>query len=360
LNSACSSSSGAPAPHDDGESTAGLLARCARPWRLFLLLLGAQAQGCTELWTPFHYDDTQNCVQTPGACSQDQLCNPVREVCESALRSLTISTTGIGRGIVTSNVGGLQCGSACSAQLRLGTAVTLTVAADETSLFTGWAGACSGTAPTCTVDIDGDKSVSATFGRPFSCEQLKAASPQATDGPFTLFVESDPSKGWGAFCVMSAVPATYLTLVNTGSANFSQYTAGGARPGTNVVTRYQRVRIDPVSLQVDPNDTTFARSTGMISDGRGGAIGTEVGYGAACDCIAGSSQTGIANVDLGGTPFAVAPAAFQLTGFVPGGTTVYSADSKVVNLTGGGFCGCNNPKVNANSVARLQLLFVGP
>lgn len=360
MSSVCSSSNGAPAPRNHGESRAVFVARCARPWRLLLLLLGAQALGCTELWTGFNYDNADNCVQTPEACSQDQLCNPVREVCESALRSVTISRTGVGSGIVTSNVSGIQCGSACSAQLRLGTTVILTVAADQESLFTGWAGACSGTAPTCVVDIDGDKSVSATFGRPFSCEQLKAKNPQAPDGPFTLFVDGDPSKKWSAFCVMSGVPATYLPLVNTGSANFSQYTAGGARPGTDVVTKYQRVRIDPVSLQVDPNDLAFASSAGMVSDGRGGAIGTAVGYGAACDCIGPSSPTGIANVDLNGTPFAVAPDAFQLTGYLPGGRAAYSADSKVVNLTGGGFCGCNNPKVNSSSVARLQLLFVGP
>ncbi len=360
MNSACSSASRAPAARSHGEPTAGLVARPAHPWRLLLLLLSVQAPGCTELWSSYNYDNLQNCVQTPGACSADELCNPVREVCESALRSLSISTTGVGGGIVTSTVGGIQCGSACSAQLRLGTTVTLTASTDGTAAFLGWAGACSGTAPACTVDIDGDKSVSATFGRPSSCDELKAANPQAPDGPSTLFVGGDPSKGWSAFCVMSGVPGTYLPLVNIANGNFSQSTAGGARPGTNVVTKFQRVRIDPVSLEVDPNDITFASSTGMISDGRGGAIATAVGYGAACDCIGAYSQTGIANVDLGGTPFAVAPRAFQLTGYLPGGNSVYSADSKVVNLTGGGFCGCLNPNLNASAISRLQLLFVGP
>lgn len=330
-----------------------------RRWKFLLLFLSAQTQGCTELWNSFSHDNLQNCVQTPGACSEDQLCNPVREVCESALRSLTISTTGLGSGVVTSNVGGIQCGSACSAQIHLGTTVTLTASADANSVFAGWAGACSGTSPTCAVDIDAEKSVSATFGKPASCDQLKASNPQVADGPFTLFVDGDPSKGWSAFCVMSAVPATYLNLVNTGNANFAQYTAGGARPGVNVHTTYQRVHIDPVSLQVDPNDTTFSSSTGQIMDNAGGSA-TQVGYGAACDCIGSFSQTGIANVDLNGTPFAVAPDAFETSGFRSAGNAVYSADGKVVNLIGGGFCGCYIPKLNASRVARLQLLFVGP
>ena len=327
--------------------------------RFLLALLFTGTQACAQLWSPFSNDNLDNCVQNPGACSADQLCNPVSEVCESAIRSLTVGKLGPGSGVITSSVGGVQCGSTCSTQLHLGTTVTLTVAADVASIFAGWSGDCSGSAPSCVIDIDADKSVRATFGKPVSCEQIKSADPQAVDGPFMLFVEGDPAKAWNAFCSMSPAPATYLPLVNTSNANYSQYTAGGARPGTNVVTKYQRVRIDPVSLEVDPNDITFASSTGMISDGMGGGIGTAIGYGAACDCIAAFSQTGVANVDLGGTPFAVAPSAFQVSGFRAAGNAVYSADSKVVKLTGGGYCGCYIPNVNASSLARLQLLFVG-
>lgn len=339
------------------ESKVDRAARRARACRWVLLLLSPSA--CTDLWSPFSADNLENCVQNPGVCTEDQLCSPEREVCESALRSLTIAKAGMGTGVVTGSVGGLQCGRVCAAELRLGTTVTLIAVGDPTSLFTGWTGACSGSAPTCVIAIDADKSVGATFGRPVSCEQIKAADPQAQDGPFKLFIDGDPSKPWEAFCAMSAAPATYLPLSNTGTANYAQYTAGGARPGVNVRTLYQRVHIDPVLLQVDPNDTTFSSSTGQVSDGMG-AVATQVGYGAACDCITGFSQTGVANVDLSGTPFAVAPDAFEVSGFRAAGNAVYSANSKVVNLTGGGYCGCYIPKVNANSLARLQLLYVGP
>jgi uncharacterized repeat protein (TIGR02543 family) len=41
--------------------------------------------------------------------------------------------------------------------------VTLTATPDANSIFTGWSGACSGTAPTCTVTVGGDRWVYATF-----------------------------------------------------------------------------------------------------------------------------------------------------------------------------------------------------
>jgi len=44
-------------------------------------------------------------------------------------------------------------------------AITLTATAGSRSTFTGWSGACSGTATTCTVSMNSDKSVTATFGK---------------------------------------------------------------------------------------------------------------------------------------------------------------------------------------------------
>jgi len=37
--------------------------------------------------------------------------------------------------------------------------------AGNRATFTGWTGACSGTATTCTVGVNSNKSVTATFGK---------------------------------------------------------------------------------------------------------------------------------------------------------------------------------------------------
>ena len=95
-----------------------------------------------------------------------------------------------------------------------------------------------------------------------------AAKPDAVDGTYTLYVNGDPAKPWEAFCAgmqLASGPSEYLTLVNVlGDANFSQYTAGGFSPGTNVKTSYIRLRLDPTTLKVAIADETFASSSGNV------------------------------------------------------------------------------------------------
>ena len=76
---------------------------------------------------------------------------------------LTVSKLGTGSGTVTSEPLGINCGSACSIAFDTETTVTLTAVADPGFTFTGWSGACTGTAVTCTVTMDGAKSVTASF-----------------------------------------------------------------------------------------------------------------------------------------------------------------------------------------------------
>jgi hypothetical protein len=56
----------------------------------------------------------------------------------------------------------LSCNDFCSHYFDAGTQVTLSITPDPTSLFLGWNGACSGTAP-CTVTVDADKTITASF-----------------------------------------------------------------------------------------------------------------------------------------------------------------------------------------------------
>lgn len=81
--------------------------------------------------------------------------------------TLTVSRTGSdpSKGTVTSSPAGINCGTTCSASFGPGTVVTLTARAIANRVFAGWGGACSGTAPTCTVTMDAGKTVSASFNR---------------------------------------------------------------------------------------------------------------------------------------------------------------------------------------------------
>jgi len=77
---------------------------------------------------------------------------------------LTVSKGGAGGGTVTSDPGGIDCGSDCQEPYEDGTTVTLTAAPDPGSTFGGWSGggAC-GMALLCQVTMNGDRSVTATF-----------------------------------------------------------------------------------------------------------------------------------------------------------------------------------------------------
>lgn len=84
-----------------------------------------------------------------------------------AAHVLSVQVSGNGAGSVTSDPSGIDCDARCSASFAadaIGMKVTLTAAANGgDSVFAGWTGACSGTAPTCTVAMDAAKSVEATF-----------------------------------------------------------------------------------------------------------------------------------------------------------------------------------------------------
>jgi uncharacterized repeat protein (TIGR02543 family) len=81
----------------------------------------------------------------------------------SPRNQLTVSKAGTGGGGVSSSPAGISCGTSCQASFDTGTGVTLTATPDASSVFTGWSGDCSGTAPSCTVLLDQDRSVTATF-----------------------------------------------------------------------------------------------------------------------------------------------------------------------------------------------------
>jgi len=76
---------------------------------------------------------------------------------------LIISRTGNGAGTVTSDPIGIDCGDTCQATFAEDTEVRLEVTPKPGSFFSGWSGACSGTAPTCRVTMTQSVEVTANF-----------------------------------------------------------------------------------------------------------------------------------------------------------------------------------------------------
>lgn len=100
----------------------------------------------------------------------------------------TLSVTVAGSGSVSSSVAGIDCGSDCSEAYASGSAVTLTATPAAGWRFVGWTGGGCGGTSTCTVTLNADLSVQATFS-------------QTT---FTLSVNKNGSTGDGSVVSMPA------------------------------------------------------------------------------------------------------------------------------------------------------------
>jgi hypothetical protein len=79
------------------------------------------------------------------------------------VQSNSVIVTKAGNGHVDSDDRLISCGGQCASSYEAGTAVTLTAQPSSGAVFSGWAGACSGTEPTCSVSANGQTLVYAAF-----------------------------------------------------------------------------------------------------------------------------------------------------------------------------------------------------
>jgi hypothetical protein len=138
----------------------------------------------------------------------------------------SLTVTKIGTGTVTG--GKINCGSSCTTQVAAGTVVTLTANAGG-GIFTGWSGACTGTAPTCVVTVNDEMNVTASFSAQFTLSIGRAGGGTITGVPGG---NAGTSINCGGNCSAKFTDGTAVTLTATpsGTAHFINWT--GACSGT--------------------------------------------------------------------------------------------------------------------------------
>lgn len=101
-------------------------------------------------------------------------------------RTLTVIRAGSGSGTVTGP--NIDCGTDCTDTQPHGTVVTLTAAAAPGSTFSGWASCDNPAGNQCTVNLDADETVTATFNLAptMTLPTPPAALPTPTTAPFDL------------------------------------------------------------------------------------------------------------------------------------------------------------------------------
>ncbi len=152
--------------------------------------------------------------------------------CPSCVVALNVTnvTVGIGAGKVTSSPSGIDCGIICSSQYSLNTSVTLTEVPSANSTFTGWGGACSGTATTCTVSMSQAKNVTATFSLVPITVSVNTTGPGTVTSNLGGISCSDGNAG---ICSSTYVAGTNVTFTQTPAAGGNTFQGwGGACTGT--------------------------------------------------------------------------------------------------------------------------------
>lgn len=130
--------------------------------------------------------------------------------------SLAVNNTNASYGRVTSSPSGINCGqgySTCNATFSGNVTLTATPASSSYQ-FSGWGGACSGTASTCTVSMTAAKNVTATFT---AIPVYRLASTVSTTGGGT----------WGSILKLSASLSGTTLNLTVNKTDGSSFSTGG-------------------------------------------------------------------------------------------------------------------------------------
>jgi hypothetical protein len=198
-----------------------------------------------------------------------------------------------------------------------------------------------------------------TASLPTSCGDHQKIYGQSTDGDYAVFIDKDITMSYKLFCRDMAPGSTPLDYLNLGTMSKtesvvdytdSQSTIGytGAKLDGKQTTTFTKVRIDPATLLVDPNDVTYTKNTGyLVQDGiRNDQTGVppSIPLGNSAQCNPNSNAlTATATIDLSYTPliFDSADTSFSTGGWQQSlaGVATPSDDKKTYSITSGhGFC----------------------
>jgi len=222
-----------------------------------------------------------------GDCSGTATCTVTLDAAKSVaanfdqiLFGVSVSKTGAGGGTITSSPAGIDCGATCTADFPAGSIVTLTPAADGTSIFAGWSGACTGTG-TCTVTVDAIRSAAANFD--VAQNGLAVAKTGAGGGTIT---SSPAGISCGSTCSFNFTAGTVITLTAAadGISMFTGWSGACSGTGTCTVTL-------AAAKSVTANFDDVQYGLGVARTGTGGGTVTSSPSGINCGSTCSASFT---------------------------------------------------------------------
>ena len=196
--------------------------------------------------------------------------------------TVTLQKEGIGSGTISSTPPGIDCGTTCSGDFDQGTTVSFNAAPAPRSVFMGWSGgACSGAVPTCTVAINANQTIKATFTIPNTSWTLQFVDSEelvAGDGRGVNGFDGVTETIWHTQFLNGSPPPPHEIQINLGSfANLNGFVYVPRQDGSpnGWIGQYEfYVSTDgvnwgsPVAAGTFPNDATnkhvgFTSTTGQ-------------------------------------------------------------------------------------------------
>jgi hypothetical protein len=141
--------------------------------------------------------------------------------------TLSLAESGNGSGTVNSADGKISCPSACSATYTAGTSVTLSAASRSGSSFDGWTGSCSGEASNCSIIMNENNSVSASFIFTATTVSLNVGIANGPEESGGTVISTDGRIDCPGVCSATYSIGSSVTLTASGSG-FSGFEVNGS------------------------------------------------------------------------------------------------------------------------------------
>jgi Divergent InlB B-repeat domain len=173
----------------------------------------------------------------------------------AGLSTYTFTLNIAGTGSVVSQPSGINCTANCSADFAADTVLTLTATAGNGQNFTGWSGACTGSASSCTVTMSQARTVGATFvpivGTDFALNVSVSGNGSVVSSPAGI--------NCGSVCSANYPAGTTVTLTATPAAGqvFSSWSGACSGALPTCVLQLTQVRAAQAVFTAAPAGSAF-------------------------------------------------------------------------------------------------------
>jgi hypothetical protein len=178
-----------------------------------------------------------------------------RNVTATFLILYQLSVSASGNGTVTSSDGYINCGPTCSYMYVSGTQVTLTATPAQGWAFTSWSGCDFLNGNVCTVNLNANRSVTATFSILYQLSVSVSGNGTVVGGSLDCGSICSQLYPQGTPVTLTALPASGSTLsawtgCDTMNGDLCTVTMSGPR---NVTATFATVQVTLISLTLKPS-----------------------------------------------------------------------------------------------------------